>query len=227
MARRRVMMSWSGGKDGAVALWRLQADPDCEAVGLLSTVSEETGRVAMHGFADALLHAQAAVLGLPLHTVPLPVNCPNTVYEQRMGRAVARARADGVDAFAFGDLFLEDIRAYRECMLAPTGMAALFPLWGTDTAALAEEVIDAGFRARLCSIDPGRMPAAALGSEFDRALLATLPPGVDPCGENGEFHTLVFDAPNFPRPVAHRVGEAVERDGFRYIDLRPDGGEAV
>ncbi len=219
----RVLLSWSSGKDSAWALHELRRRGDVEVVGLVTTLNEAFGRVAMHGVRAELVQAQAAAVGLPLWPVPLPWPCSNEQYETRMRALVQKARAEGVTAFAFGDLFLADIRAYRERQLAGTGLAPLFPIWGTanDTPALARAMIAAGFRATLTCVDPKRLSPAFAGREFDSALLADLPADVDPCGENGEFHTFCHGGPIFDRAIPVRVGDVVERDGFCFADLLP------
>ena len=221
MVRRRAWMSWSSGKDSAFALGAVRARDDIEIVALLTTLSEAHARVAMHGVREALLAAQAEAIGLPLVKVRIPSPCPNEIYEARMSDALAVARADGVDTVVFGDLFLADIRAYREEKLAAVGMRAEFPLWGRDTHALAREMIAAGVRATLTCVDPRKVPRAFAGRAFDDALLAELPSGVDPCGENGEFHSFVAGCPAFARTIDVDVGEIVERDGFVFADVVP------
>lgn len=220
----RVLLSWSSGKDSAWALHVLRSDPRVTVVGLLTTVTEVYDRVAMHGVRRALLAAQAAAVGLPLREVWLPSPCPNAVYEARMAEALAEARRDGVEAVAFGDLFLQDIRAYREARMAHTGLAPLFPLWGRDTAALSREMLAAGLRATVTCVDPRQLDATFVGRPYDAPLLAALPPGVDPCGERGEFHTVVWDGPDFARPIPVRTGEVVEREGFWFADVVPAAG---
>ncbi len=175
----------------------------------------------MHGTRRSVLEAQAAAAGLPLWTVPLPWPCSNEIYEQRMAAVCERAVEEHVDAIAFGDLFLADIRAYREAQLKPTGLEPLFPLWELPTGALAREMIDAGLRARLVCVDTRQVPASFSGREFDAALLRDLPPQTDPCGERGEFHTCVYDGPMFTSPVPLQAGEVVDRDGFVYADFQP------
>jgi len=219
--RHRCWLSWSSGKDSTLALAALRDDPSTEVVGLLTTVNEDADRVAMHAVRRTLLEAQAAALGLPLHVVEIPHACRNETYEKRMSAAIDAARADGVTRMAFGDLFLADVRAYREQMLAPTGLEPLFPLWGSDTTALAREMVDRGIRATLTCVDPQQLEAGFAGREYDARLLAELPQGVDPCGENGEFHTFVHDGPGFAHPLAVRTGEVVERDGFVFADVLP------
>ncbi|EKP95755.1 ATP-binding protein [Thermaerobacter subterraneus] len=217
---RPVVLSWSGGKDSALALARLAADPQVRVAGLLATGNEVTGRISIHGVRRALVEAQARALGLPLWWVPLSDPCSNADYEERMARALARLAGQGVRTVAFGDLFLADIRAYRERQLARAGMTALFPLWGKDTRELAAEVVASGIRAVVVASGPELGPRW-LGRPYDARLLAELPAAVDPCGERGEFHTFVYDGPAFREPVAFRPGERVERGGFWYLDLLP------
>jgi diphthamide synthase (EF-2-diphthine--ammonia ligase) len=222
----RVVLSWSSGKDSAWALSVLRGTPGVEVVGLLSTVNEAAGRVAMHGVRRTLLAQQAAAVGLPMHEVGLPWPCDNATYEDRVGAALAAARAAGVDAIAFGDLFLADVRAYREAQLARAGLHGLFPLWGQPTGPLAAEMLRAGLRARLSCIDTRVLPATLAGAAFDDALLQSLPEGTDPLGENGEFHTFCTWAPGFARPVDVEAG-AVHTDGaFTFTDLIPVGDGA-
>ena len=216
----RILLSWSSGKDSAWALHVLRRDGRGDVAALLTSVNETAGRVSMHGVRLDILRAQADAAGLPLMTVPLPWPCTNAVYEERMGAAVASAAAGGFTHVAFGDLFLEDVRQYREQRLAGSGLAPLFPLWGLPTAALAREMIAGGLRARVATLDPRVMPRQLIGAEFDDALLAALPPTVDPCAERGEFHTCVTAGPMFSAPLSVEPGEAVERDGFLYGDLR-------
>ncbi len=224
--RPRVLLSWSSGKDSAWALHALRRRGEVEVVGLVTTFNEAFGRVAMHGVRAELVRAQAAAAGLPLWPVPLPWPCPNGEYEARMRAVVEKARSAGVTAFAFGDLFLEDIRAYRVRQLVGTGIDPLFPIWGTpaDTPVLARAMLAAGFRATLSCVDPRHLPPAFAGREFDHGLLADLPPGVDPCGERGEFHTFCRAGPVFDRPVPVRAGDVVEREGFWFADLLPGRG---
>jgi uncharacterized protein (TIGR00290 family) len=218
---RRAWMSWSSGKDSAFALHEARARGDLEVVALLTTIAEAHARVAMHAVREELLDAQAAAIGLPLVKVRIPSPCPNDVYEARMADALRRARVEGVDTMIFGDLFLEDIRAYREAQLGPLGIRAEFPIWGRDTHALARDMIASGLRATLTCIDPRKLPRDLAGHAFDDALLARLAaiPGVDPCGENGEFHTFVSACPAFARALDVEVGEVVERDGFVFADV--------
>lgn len=216
-----LVMAWSGGKDSAVALYRLQQEGRYEVRGLLTTVTEGYDRISMHGVRDALLQAQADALGLPLYRVWIPPKCSNAAYEAAMEAAIGELKGGGVRAIGFGDLFLQDIRRYREDMLAPTGLIPVFPIWGQDTHLLAREVVALGFRATLCCVDPKALPSDYAGRPYDLALLADLPPGVDPCGENGEFHTFVHNAPNFRAPIPVAVGERQVRDGFWFCDLAP------
>jgi uncharacterized protein (TIGR00290 family) len=219
--RAPILLAWSSGKDSAWSLHALRQDPALEVVGLLTTLNEAYDRVAMHAVRRALLEAQAEAAGLPLVVVRIPSPCPNETYEAAMAAAVADARARGITGIAFGDLFLEDIRRYREKQMSGTGLSLHFPLWGRPTAALAEAMIDGGLQARITCVDPRVMPKDLAGAAFDRALLARLPAGVDPCGENGEFHTFAWDGPMFRRPVPVRGGEVVTRDGFVFADLIP------
>jgi uncharacterized protein (TIGR00290 family) len=214
-------MAFSGGKDSSYALWRLLRDDRYEVAGLLTTLTEDYDRISMHGIRRELLDAQADALGLTVLPVYIPRNAGNGQYETAMGEAVRQMLADGVQAVAFGDLFLEDVRAYREKMLAGTGLGPVFPLWGEDTAGLARSVIADGFRAVLTCVDLAQLPLSFAGREFDASLLADLPPGADPCAERGEFHTFVYDAPHFRAPLAFTRGEVVEREGFAFADMVP------
>jgi uncharacterized protein (TIGR00290 family) len=220
--RLRTLVAWSSGKDSAWALHALRRSSDVEVVGLLTTLNAAFERVAMHGVRRVLVEAQAAAADLPLRAVPIPWPCSNEEYAVAMGRAMAQARDEGVDAIAFGDLFLDDVRRYREAQLTGTGIAPLFPLWALPTQRLAAEMLGAGLRAVVTCADPRVVPAELAGRAYDRALLDVLPPGVDPCGEKGEFHTFAWDGPMFRRPVAVRSGEVVARDGFVFADLLPE-----
>ncbi|HZT79546.1 MAG TPA: ATP-binding protein [Gemmataceae bacterium] len=221
--RPQVLLSWSTGKDSAWALHQLRRRGETDVVGLLTTFNEAADRVAMHAVRRELAEAQAAAAGLPLWPVNLPWPCPNAEYERRMAAAVARARAEGITAVAFGDLFLEDVRAYRERQLDGTGLAPLFPLWGTpaDTPALARDMLAAGLKAVLTCVDPKQLDGRFAGRSLDAALLAELPPAVDPCGERGEFHTFCHAGPMFTEEIPVEVGEVVCRDGFCFADVRP------
>jgi uncharacterized protein (TIGR00290 family) len=229
--KRPIVLSWSGGKDSAAALHELFKSDVYEVVALLTSVSEEYRRISHHGVREVLLEQQADAIGVPLEKVYLPSSnnqpCTNDVYEQIMGDVMAKYYARGVRTVAFGDLFLEDLRAYRERNLAKADMRGIFPLWKRDTSALAREVIDAGFRGYLSCVE-GKVGPGFAGRAYDRDLLAALPEGIDPCGEYGEFHTFVYDGPIFKRPVRVTVGEIVTRDGRYYADLVPgDDGPAV
>ena len=221
--RRRLLMSWSGGKDSALALVALASQSDVEIVGLLTSVTRGYDRVSIHGVRRELLEAQAAALQLPLTEIPLDPHCTNEAYEAAFLDAVGRARASlGADGIAFGDLFLEDVRHYRERLLASTGLTAVFPLWGESTRALAGRCIVLGIEARLVCVDTTQLASTFAGRLYDAALLADLPPSVDPCGERGEFHTFVAEAPGFRERVAYTIGETVRRDErFVYCDLLP------
>jgi diphthamide synthase (EF-2-diphthine--ammonia ligase) len=216
---KRVLLSWSSGKDSAWTLHVLHRDPSIEVVGVLTTLNSEFQRVAMHGTRRTVLEAQAAAAGLPLWVVPLPWLCSNEIYEQRMAEACQRAIRERIDAIAFGDLFLQDVRDYRIKQLAPTGLEPLFPLWEIPTGQLARDMIAGGLRARLTCVDPKQIPASLAGREFDAALLRDLPPSADPCGERGEFHTCAYAGPMFDAPIPLEAGEVVERDGFVYADF--------
>jgi diphthamide synthase (EF-2-diphthine--ammonia ligase) len=215
----KILLSWSSGKDSAWALHVLRRDRWGEVAGLLTSVNESAGRVSMHGVREEVLHAQAAAAQLPVYTVQLPWPCTNAIYEDRLRRAVDRAVAMGFTHVAFGDLFLEDVRSYREQRLEGTGMEPLFPLWGIPTTSLAREMIAGGLRARIATLDPRVMPRDLIGAEFDESLLARLPPAVDPCAERGEFHTCATAGPMFAAPIDVTGGEIVEREGFVYGDL--------
>jgi uncharacterized protein (TIGR00290 family) len=213
-------LSWSGGKDSALALWRLR-EQCIEPEALITTVTDAYDRISMHGVRRELLAAQAAAAGVPLVEVAIPPACVNEVYEARMADAFAAPPLRDLQAVAFGDLFLQDIREYREQRLSASGRRGVFPLWGLDTSALALEFVEAGFEAYLVCVDPRALPASFAGRRYDHSLLADLPDGVDPCGENGEFHTFVSAGPIFKEPIACRTGEVVEREGFVFCDLLP------
>ncbi len=223
----KTLVSWSSGKDSAWMVHVLRHTPGVELAGLLTTVNASAQRVAMHAVRVELLETQAAALGLPLRQVPIPSPCPNAVYEQAMGDAVRQALDEGFTHVAFGDLFLEDIRRYREAQLAGTGLAPLFPLFGADTTSLAREMVAAGLRARLTCVDPRVLDRGFVGREFDAALLADLPASVDSCGERGEFHTFAYAGPMFRYPIAIEAGAVVERDGFVFADLTLISGHLV
>jgi uncharacterized protein (TIGR00290 family) len=214
----KTLLSWSSGKDSAWTLHRLRCD-GVNVAGLLTSLNETVSRVSMHGVREDVLRAQADAAGLPLYTIPLPWPCTNEIYEARLRVAVDRAVAEGFTHVAFGDLFLEDVRKYREDRLAGTGLTPIFPLWGIPTPQLAREMIAGGLRARVATLDPRVMPRDLIGAEFDEALLAKLPAGVDPCAERGEFHTCATGGPMFSQPLDLECGEVVEREGFVYGDL--------
>ncbi len=219
-AVKKILLSWSSGKDSAWALHVLRHRDDLEVCGLLTTITREQGRVMMHAVRESLLDAQAAALRLPLQKIYLPSQCTNEEYNERMAVAMAKARTEGIEAIAFGDLFLEDVRKYREEKLAPTGIVPFFPLWGIPTHDLADSMVTSGLRAYLTAVDLRALDASFAGRSFDRELLEALPRSVDPCGENGEFHTFAYDGPMFERPLPVAPVEVVERDGFAFCDLR-------
>ncbi len=226
-AIKRVLVSWSSGKDCAWALHLLRQQPDLEIVGLLTTINSEFDRVAMHGTRTAILEAQAHATALPLWKIPLPWPCSNEEYERRMSEACLRATREDIHAIAFGDLFLRDVRAYREKQLQPTGIEPLFPLWDVPTRDLARDMIAGDLRAKVVCVDSRQLDRSFAGREFDAPLLRDLPAAVDPCGENGEFHSCVYDGPMFSRPILLDAGEIVDRDGFIYADFKPAESPAV
>ena len=219
----RVVVAWSGGKDSALTLHRLQQSSAWEVAALLTTVTEDYDRVSMHGVSRALLEAQAASLGLDLIQVNIPADCSNEVYDERMLLALAECRARGIEHVAFGDIFLEDVRRYREERLAQVAMQAVFPLWGLDSGRLARDFVRLGFRAITTCVDLRVLSSSFAGREFDERFVADLPPGVDPCGENGEFHSFVYAGPNVRPPLRVEVGRRIERAGFLFADLRLRG----
>lgn len=216
---RHVLLSWSSGKDSAWVLYLLRQMTGVEVVALLTTFNHAADRVAMHAVRRALVEAQAERTGLPLWPVELPSPCSNAAYEEAMAALCRRALGQGVTEIAFGDLFLRDIREYRERQLQGTGLTPIFPLWEMPTGGLAANMIQAGLKAKLTCVDPEKLHPSFAGREFDKAFLDSLPPRVDPCGENGEFHTFVYDSPVFSRPVCVQAGDVVERDGFVFADL--------
>jgi uncharacterized protein (TIGR00290 family) len=215
----KALIAWSSGKDSAWALHEVRRAGDYDVVGALTTVTDSFARVSMHGVREELLQAQVDAAGLEPIVVRIPYPCPNEIYEREMAAAVAAAKARGVTHIIFGDLFLEDIRAYRERQLAGSGITPVFPLWLKPTDALAREMIDAGVEAHLAVVDLKKLPASFAGRRFDQDLLDTLPASADPCGENGEFHSFVAAGPMLKRKIAVSVGETVERDGFAFADL--------
>ncbi len=221
MTRPKAFVSWSSGKDSAFALYEARRSGLADIVGVLTTTNEAFDRVAMHGVRNALLDRQVAALGLPIVKVPLPYPCPNEVYEARMAVAIERIKAQDVRHMVFGDLFLEDIRAYREEKLKLADMVGLYPLWKRDTATLARTIIASGIVAHLVCVDPRKIERRFAGRRFDAAVLAELPANCDPCGENGEFHTVVTAGPMFSAPIPVTIGEIVERDGFVFADAIP------
>ena len=224
--RPKAWLAWSSGKDSAWALHVVRQHGEFDVVALLTTVNQTYSRVAMHAVRESLVEMQAAAAGLPLIKVPIPSPCTNEIYEQAMGAAMARARAQGVWHVIFGDLFLEDIRAYREKQLSGCGMTPVFPLWGRNTRKLAEEMIVHGMSAYLTCVDPRKLDRSFAGRKFDAEFLNELPSGADPCGENGEFHTFVNDGPMFRHAIPVIAGEIVERDGFMFADFLPSASAA-
>ena len=214
------MIAWSG-KDSAWALHEARRTGDLDIVGALTTVTETFGRGSMHGVREELLQMQLAAVGLPAIVVHIPFPCPNETYEQKMAAVMDEAKASDVTHIIFGDLFLEDVRAYRERLFSGTGIVPVFPVWGRPTLALAREMIRAGVEAHLSAVDLRKLPASFAGRRFDNALLDSLPAGTDPCGENGEFHSFVSAGPMLARSIPVTVGETVELDGFAYADLLP------
>jgi uncharacterized protein (TIGR00290 family) len=221
--KKRTLLSWSSGKDSAWALHilRQQPDPDVEVVGLFCTINQEYGRVLMHAVRTELLHRQARSLGLPIRLIPVPNPCTDAIYGEIMRGFVEQAKQEGIECFAFGDLFLEDVRRYRETNLAGAGVTPLFPLWGMPTEKLSREMVRGGLRAVITCVDPKQLPAEFAGKEYDQSFLDQLPPSVDPCGENGEFHSFAYDGPMFQWPVSVVIAETVTRDGFVFTDLLP------
>jgi len=221
VTKPKALIAWSSGKDSAWSLHEIRRAGTYEVVGALTTIVETSRRVGMHSVREDVLRAQHVAAGLPSAIVPIPWPCPNDIYEARMTAALDDAKRQGVTHVIFGDLFLEDIRAYRERQLAGTGITPVFPLWQRQTDALAREMIDSGMETTLVCVDLKKLPVSFAGRRFDHALLADLPPGIDPCGENGEFHTCVTAGPMFSRRIGVQLGETTERDGFAYADLRP------
>jgi uncharacterized protein (TIGR00290 family) len=217
--RAKALISWSSGKDSAFALHEVRQAGELDVVGAVTTVTETFGRVSIHGVRQEILLAQLAAAGLPPRIAPIPYPCPNEIYEARIGEAVAGAVREGITHMIFGDLYLADIRAYREQKLAGTGITPVFPLWDRPTLPLARAMIESGLQAYLATVDLKKLPAEFAGRKFDAQLLADLPQGVDPCGENGEFHTCVVAGPMFSHPLAVTTGARVERDGYAYCDL--------
>lgn len=219
MSKPKAVMSWSSGKDSAFALAAARAEAELDIVGLVSSFNEVFDRVAVHGTRQDIARAQAKALGLPLIEVPLPHPCSNEIYETRMTQTVQALKDDGITDWVFGDLFLEDVRAYRENLYEPLGIQLHLPLWGCDTAKLAADMLNSGLETYIVTLDPRKLPKNLCGKRFDKNLLDRLPEGVDPCGENGEFHTVVANAPGFSAPLDLDRGETVERSGFVYTDF--------
>lgn len=219
MSRPKAILSWSSGKDSAMALHRTLAAKELEVVCLLATISDAFHRVSMHGVREELLELQAESLGIQLQKMMIPYPCPNAVYEEKMSEVLSFWKRKGVTHVIFGDLFLEDIRKYREEKITQIDLTPVFPVWGKDTANLAREMLGIGFRAVICCVDPRKLDAQFVGREFNSSLVRDLPANVDPCGENGEFHTFVYDGPIFTKPIRVQVGERVMRDGFQFADL--------
>ncbi len=218
---KRILLSWSSGKDSAWSLHLLRQRGECEVVGLLTTFNEAADRVAMHAVRRALVEQQAAAAGIPLWAVPLPWPCSNEQYESLMAQTCAKAVTEGIDGIAFGDLFLEDVRAYRERQMKGTGLEPIFPVWGLPTRDLAQQMIASGLQAKLTCIDTAKLAPSFAGHDFDEAFLSALPAGIDPCGERGEFHSFVYGGPMLNRPLSVSVGETVLRDHFAFVDLTP------
>lgn len=218
--KRKALMSWSSGKDSAWALYQLQQDPEIELLGLFCTVNSEFDRVAMHGVRVELLRKQSDSIGLPLDIIEIPYPCTNEAYEEIMAEFTAKAKHKGIECFAFGDLFLEDVRNYRVEKLAGSGIEPIFPIWGLPTETLAGEMIRSGLRTVITCINPRQVPQRCVGVEFDHEFLALLPTTVDPCGENGEFHSFVFDGPMFRDKIDIVVADIVLRDEFLFADIK-------
>jgi uncharacterized protein (TIGR00290 family) len=220
--KKKILLSWSSGKDSAWALHALRQHQDIEVVGLFCTFNKKYQRGAMHAVRNELISRQAESVGLPLELIPIPDPCSDSEYKVIMATFIEGVKSKGIECIAFGDLFLEEVRSYRENNLAGTGIKPLFPLWGMETSELSKEMISKGLRAKITSIDSKHLPSGFAGQEYDKAFLEQIPASVDPCGENGEFHSFVYDGPMFRNRVNIRVGETVTRDGFVYTDLLPD-----
>lgn len=219
MHQAKAILSWSSGKDSAMALYRTLASKQFEVVCLLTTLTDQFRRVSMHGVREELLDRQAESLGITLEKMLIPYPCPNAVYEEKMRNTLSLWKERGVTHVIFGDLFLEDIRRYREANLSRFDLTPVFPVWGTDTTSLAREMLEVGFRAVLTCVDPRKLDGKFAGRQFDSSLLGDLPPTVDPCGENGEFHTFVYDGPIFRESIPVEIGQSVLRDGFQFADV--------
>lgn len=220
--KKKTLLSWSSGKDSAWALHILRQQPDIEVVGLFCTVNQEFGRVAMHAVRTELVRRQAQNTGLPIQLIPIPHPCSDAEYGTIMKDFVGQAKQQGIENFAFGDIFLDDVRRYREANLAGSGITPIFPLWGMATGKLSVEMVNGGLRATITCVDPKRLPANFAGQEYGESFLERIPANIDPCGENGEFHTFAFAGPMFKNPLNISIGETVSRDGFIFTDLLPE-----
>jgi len=220
--KKPALLSWSSGKDSAWSLQVLNQQNDIEIVGLFSTVNQEFNRVAMHAVRVELLQLQAVSVRLPIQLIPIPYPCSNSQYESIMNKFIEKTKANGIEYFAFGDLYLEDVRKYREDSLVGTGINPVFPLWGMNTKSLSEEMIDSGLKARITCVDPKQLSTDFTGIEYDKSFLERIPDNTDPCGENGEFHTFVYDGPMFKERIKISAGETISRDGFVFTDLLPE-----
>ena len=216
---QKLILSWSGGKDCALALYKLQRQPEYKVAGLLTTITKDYDRISMHGVRRTLLEEQAASLGIPLIKIFLPTKCTNEIYEQAMSITMLELKEKGIDTIAFGDIYLEDLRAYREKNLAKAEMKAVFPLWKRDSKEIIATFLSLGFKAITSTVDSKKLGAGFCCREIDESFIAALPKDVDPCGENGEFHTFCYAGPIFKSPVKFTIGEKVLRDGFWYCDL--------
>ncbi len=220
--KKPTLLSWSSGKDSAWSLQVLNQQNDIEIVGLFSTVNQEFNRVAMHAVRVELLQLQAVSVCLPIQLIPIPYPCSNSQYESIMNKFIEKTKANGIEYFAFGDLYLEDVRKYREDSLKGTGINPIFPLWGMNTKSLSEEMIDSGLKARITCVDPKQLSTDFAGIEYNKSFLECIPDNIDPCGENGEFHTFVYDGPMFKEEIKISAGETITRDGFVFTDLMPE-----
>lgn len=221
--KKRTLLSWSSGKDSAWALHILRQQSDIEVVGLFCTVNQEFERVAMHAVRIELIQQQAESVGLPIQLIPIPHPCSNSEYETIMNEFIKQVKKQGIECFAFGDLFLEDVRKYREVSLADTGITPIFPIWGKETKTLSKEMVNSGLRAKITCVDPKHLSSDFAGKEYNKSFLEQISASIDPCGENGEFHSFAFDGPMFKKEINICVGETVSRDGFVFTDLLPEG----
>lgn len=222
---KKALFFWSSGKDSALALYRVQREKQVNVVGLVTTFASDTRRIPFHGIHETLVERQSQALGIPLQKVYIPPQCPDRIYKERLKKEVLESKEKGVETLIFGDLFLEDIKTFRDHLFQPLGFETMYPLWGETTSHLAEELWREGFKAILTCIDARKLPLALVGQEFNRDFIKFLPDDVDPCGENGEFHTFVIDAPNFNFPIPYQLGKHFSEPGFEYVEVRlPDGG---